>query len=111
MWIKDLSRRKFGSTSAERTKVSYSFSVKAATKAEAIKLANEQFDSVVADQPVHEADMPAARETAAAFINLLRDDADCDCGASISGYISTGPEGIYQSSINISTGLNQPRKK
>jgi len=90
--------------------MSYSFSVKAATKAEAIKLANDQFDGVLAGQPVHTVDMPAAREATAAFTNLLMDDPNCDVGLSINGSVWTTSEGLRQASININAGFNPPRK-
>jgi hypothetical protein len=89
--------------------MSYSFSVKGATKAEAIDLANKQFDDVEKNQPAHKADMPAARTALVAFIDLLVDDSAQDCGASVSGYLSWNDKGTYQSAVNISTGL-QPRK-
>jgi hypothetical protein len=96
--------------------VSYSFSVKAATKAEAIDLANKEFDSVLNSQPVHAADMPAAREAVAAFTNLLIDDDTCDVGLSVNGSVyavstsSSSVNGLRQASINIQAGFNPPRK-
>jgi hypothetical protein len=89
--------------------MSYSFSVKGATKAEVLELASKQFDSVEINQPPHKADMPAARAALEAFIGLLVDDPEQDCGASVSGYLSWNDKGTYQSAVNISTGL-QPRK-
>lgn len=95
--------------------MSYSFSVKGATKAEVITLANEQFDAVVVSQPAHAADMPAAKEVTAAFVNLLMDDDTCDVGLSINGSVyavatsSRKVNGLRQASINIQAGLNAPR--
>jgi copper(I)-binding protein len=89
--------------------MSYSFSVKAATKAEAIKLANEQFDAVEVAQPVHAADMPGAKEATAAFTNLLADDDKCDTTVSVNGSVWSPPEGLRQVSININVGLGAPR--
>lgn len=89
--------------------MSYSFSVKAATKAEAIKLANLQFDAVETGQPVHAVDMPAAKEATAAFTNLLADDDKCDTTLSINGSVYSTSEGLRQASININAGLSSPR--
>jgi hypothetical protein len=90
--------------------MSYSFSVKAATKAEAVTLANEQFDAILLAQPVHAADMPAAREAVAAFTNVLMDDPTCDCGLSVNGSVHATPEGFRQVTININAGFNAPRE-
>jgi hypothetical protein len=89
--------------------MSYSFSCKGATKEEVLGLVNGQFDQVEQNQPVHAADMPAARDAVAAFVNLLPDDADCDTGISVNGWISTVDDAVRQVSITITAGLNPPR--
>lgn len=90
--------------------MSYSFSVKAATKAEAIEAANKKFNEVEAQQPVHALDMSAAKAATAAFVNLLMDDAKCDTVLSINGSVYVPTEGPRQTSISINAGLDVPRK-
>ena len=90
--------------------MSYSFQVKGTTKADAIELANIQFDAVLSSQPVHEADMPAAKAATAAFANLLVDDAKCDTILTINGSVWSTSEGLRQASININAGFDAPRK-
>lgn len=58
--------------------MSYSFSVKAPTKAEAKAKVAEQFAAVVAGQPTHAADQNAAVACAEAFINTLADPNEGD---------------------------------
>jgi hypothetical protein len=96
--------------------MSYSFSVKGATKAQAIEAANKQFDAVEVAQPIHAADMPAAKAAVAAFTNLLMDDDTCDTTLSINGSAwalstsSPSVNGLRQASINIQAGFDAPRK-
>jgi hypothetical protein len=89
--------------------VSYSFSVKGATKAEVIQAANDQFDKVVNGQPVHAADMPAAMTAAQGFVNTLMDDANCDTTLSVSGSVYSTSEGVRQASISINAQFSAPR--
>lgn len=94
----------------KESSVSYSFQVKGATKADAIELAGVQFDAVEAGQPVHAADMPAAKAATAAFANLLVDDATCDTVLSISGSVWSTTEGLRSAQINVSAAFDPPRK-
>ncbi|KRQ11924.1 hypothetical protein AOQ73_05815 [Bradyrhizobium pachyrhizi] len=55
--------------------MSYSFTVKAATKNEAKAAVAVEFDKVVATQPIHARDKAAALTNANAVIDLLADDA------------------------------------
>lgn len=89
--------------------MSYSFSVKAATKAEALKMLSEQFDGVLTAQPVHAVDMPVARQATESFVNLAADDPNCDIGVSVSGSVYVPAEGLRQASISINVGFNPPR--
>ena len=90
--------------------MSYSFSVKGATKADAIEAANSKFDEVQAQQPVHALDMAAAKTATAAFTNLLGDDDKCDTALSVNGSVYVPAEGPRQVSITINAGLDAPRK-
>lgn len=51
--------------------MSYSFSVTAATKAEAKEKIAAEFDRVLASQPVHAVDRDAAQAAAEAFVEML----------------------------------------
>lgn len=53
--------------------MSYSFTVKAASKAEAKEKVDEAFSGIVAGQTVHKVDRDAAVAAAGAFIDLLAD--------------------------------------
>ena len=55
--------------------MSYSFSVKAASKAEAKAAVAREFDRVVETQPIHARDREAALANANAVIDLLADQA------------------------------------
>lgn len=69
--------------------MSYSFSVKAATKAEAKEAVAKYFDEpVIAHQPVHTRDRAAVLANASAVIDLLADDEAKDVQVSCNGYIS-----------------------
>lgn len=57
--------------------MSYSFSIKAATKAAALAAAAAKFDvEVVASQPVHKVDRDAALANARAHLDLIAEPAD-----------------------------------
>lgn len=90
--------------------MSYSFSVKGATKADAVTAANVEFDKVLVAQPVHSLDMEAAKTATAAFTNLLADDDKCHTVLSVNGSVYVPTEGPRQVSISISAGLDAPRK-
>jgi hypothetical protein len=69
--------------------MSYSFSVKAASKVEAVAKVAEQMASVVAAQPSHATDHDAAVAAAGAFIGLLVEPTAGQC-VSVSMYGSLG---------------------
>lgn len=54
--------------------MSYSFSIRAATKSEAKALVAGELDKVLAQQPVHAADRAPALAAAEAFIDVLTDN-------------------------------------
>jgi len=68
--------------------MSYSFSVKAATKAEAKTRVTEEFDKVVAAQPDHKHDSKQAQDAAEVFIDLLADDDTKHVSVSVTGSLS-----------------------
>lgn len=95
--------------------MSYSFSVKAATKAEAKDAVAEYFDKqVVASQPVHARDRTAVLANAGAVIDLLADDETKDIYVSCNGYVTwsytciTGEPPFSGVSITCSAGHVNP---
>lgn len=68
--------------------MSYSFQVKAPTKAEAVQAVTAKFDEVVKQQPVHARDRDAVLANAGCVINLLADDDSKDVIVSVNGYVS-----------------------
>jgi hypothetical protein len=68
--------------------MSYSFNVRARTKAEAIEKVRTELDKVVAQQPIHTEDADQALAAATAFINLLEEDLSQDVSVSVNGSLS-----------------------
>lgn len=68
--------------------MSYSFSVRAASKLLAKQLVAAEIDKVVASQPVHSTDKSQALAAADIFIDLLPDDESQDVTVFMSGYLS-----------------------
>jgi hypothetical protein len=68
--------------------MSYSFNIRAASKANARERAAQEFDSVVASQPVHAQDRTAALAALDAYLDLLVDDATRDIIVSVNGSVS-----------------------
>lgn len=76
--------------------MSYSFSVRGATKSDASAAIATELVKVVGSQPVHEADKQAAQDTADRFIGLLRDPGDSEqVGVSVSGSLSWREPGVF----------------
>jgi len=78
--------------------MSYSFSVRAATKAQALAAVTDKFAEVVLAQPVHAGDQQQALGCATVFIDLLMDDGQ-DVLVSMNGSIWKDQDGIKQTSI------------
>lgn len=74
--------------------MSYSFSVQAATKAEARAAAEAKFDAeVIKPQPIHERDKAAVLANVDSALALLADDPNYDVVVSINGYVSWNAAG------------------
>jgi hypothetical protein len=86
--------------------MSYSFNVKAATKAEAIAVVGEELDKVVQAQPIHERDRSAAAAAAEGIINALHDDPTRSLSVGVSGWISWS-EGdvVTQANVSVTASL------
>jgi hypothetical protein len=87
--------------------MSYSFSVTAASKAEAKQKIAAEFDSILASQPVHAADRASAQAAAEAFVDVLKDPAeDEQIAVSVNGYVSWRAEGEFTgASVGVSAGV------
>lgn len=92
---------------SQETIVSYSFGVRAATKAAALEAAAVKFDEVCASQPAHERDREPALQAAAAMVGLLADDANKDVSLTMSGWLSwQGADGPQVTGANLSTSAS-----
>lgn len=86
--------------------MSYSFTVRAANKSEAITKCEEEFDKVVAGQPIHAEDRNAAFYSVQKVIHVLADDPARGVNVSVSGYVSwTDGDVITQCSVNVGASL------
>lgn len=94
--------------------MSYSFNIRAATKAEAKAAVEAKFDEVIAGQPVHVRDRAAALANANAVIDLLADDDTQDVGVTCSGYVSWSgaepPETVPLTSASASASAGYLRR-
>jgi hypothetical protein len=68
--------------------MSYSFSVRGATKAQAKEKVAAELAKVVAGQPIHARDQAQAQAAADAFVDLLADDDAKDVVVSVNGSVS-----------------------
>jgi hypothetical protein len=76
--------------------MSYSFTVRAATKAEAKEKVQAAFSGVVKQQVTHEADHFAAVAAAEAFIDILADPEENDeVLVNMNGSLSWSSENVY----------------
>jgi hypothetical protein len=85
--------------------MSYSFNLRAATKADAKARVAAELAKVVQGQPIHEADRAQAQAAADAFIDVLPDDPSQDVSVNMSG--SVGWTGTYpQNHRLVSVGVH-----
>lgn len=68
--------------------MSYSFQIKAVSKASAKEMVAEKFAEIIAQQPVHARDHAAVLANANTVIDLLADDNTKDVLVSCNGYVS-----------------------
>ena len=81
--------------------MSYSFNVVRGTKADLALALNEEFDKVVASQPVHKTDIGQAEAAAKSLLDLMEDDPAQDLSASVSGSISMTDEKVLALSVSV----------
>lgn len=90
--------------------MSYSFSVKGATKDEALALVASEMEGVVKGQPVHAADGPMVNAAAKAATSILKVEADKSVYISINGSVScndwSSPEKQLESISGVSFNLS-----
>ena len=88
--------------------MSYSFSVRASTKAELISKADAQFEQMVQAHPEHAKDESQARAALASFLEVLTEDPAKDIVASCHGYLSwiTLPQGTDTLSCSFGCSVN-----
>lgn len=70
--------------------MSYSLRIKAATKDLAKQAVADEFDKMVANQPIHARDRAAVLANANAAVDLLADDDSQDVVVSFNGYVCWG---------------------
>lgn len=85
--------------------MSYSFSVRGASKAEAIEKAHAELDKVVALQPVHAVDVAQAKATVTAFVGVLPDDEARDIGISCNGSVCSNAGKTTSAGIGVTAYL------
>lgn len=90
--------------------MSYSFSIRAASKAEAVTMVAAKMAEVVAAQPVHAEDQGQAIGTAEAFIELLEADETKDVAVSMNGSIWKAETGVRSTSVTVNANLVEKEK-
>lgn len=86
--------------------MSYSFSVSAATKQEAIQKVADELAKVVAAQPVHSADQDQVNAAVNGFADsVLADDDAHDVHISVNGHLTSVNGDIHAVGVSISLGL------
>lgn len=91
--------------------MSYSFSVRGATKTEVTEKIASELDKVVAGQPVHAADKEQAKAAAASFVSILPElGEDQDYSVSMNGSVGGLWDGsalakLTSASVSVSASL------
>lgn len=89
--------------------MSYSFNVRAGTKAEVLEKVAAELNQAVADQPIHSADREQAEAAASAFLGILPEVDDKDYFISVNGSVGYQGEGeervITTASVGVSASL------
>jgi len=80
--------------------MSYSFQLKAPTKAAAKEAVAAKFDEVVAQQPIHARDRAVVIANASCVIDLLADNDSKDVVVSCNGYVSWPSGAIEEAQLS-----------
>jgi hypothetical protein len=84
--------------------MSYSFSIRAASKADALTKVQEQFKEVVRQQPVHVQDFEGALDAVDAYLGMLMTDDTRDVAVSVHGSVSYQWEaGVNEAQVALSS--------
>ena len=86
--------------------MSYSFSVRAATKAEVLTKVNAELDKVVAAQPVHAGDRQQAYAATEAFLEIIPESDDMDLSVSVHGSLGWTEDGADKVFSSASVGVS-----
>lgn len=85
--------------------MTYSFNVKADSKARAVDMVRARMSQVSQQQPVHNKDDLHVVATAKTFIGMLEDDDARDVQVSVNGSISTTEGGVQNVAVSLSAHL------
>lgn len=90
--------------------MSYSFSVRAASKAEAKEKIGAEFDKIVAGQAVHATDRSTAQDVAETFVDfMVEPDEGKEISVSVNGYLSWRAEGEFTgASVSVTASVINP---
>lgn len=93
--------------------MSYSFNVRAASKAAVMVLVAQQLAAVAAQQVCHATDQAQAEATARAFVDVLPDDESKDVYVSMNGSLGGAWEGntitkVSSASVSVTASLVDP---
>lgn len=85
--------------------MSYSFNIRAASKAAALLAIAAKLDDVVAQQACHQVDRAQVQQVVDVFVGMLPDDDSRDVNVSVAGYVSgswNGAELVALGSVSVS---------
>lgn len=82
--------------------MSYSFSVRAASKEAVLEKVHAELEKIVQQQPVHAVDKAAAFDVASAFVELLPADEGKDVHVSVNGSVYEPSDGLQSASVSVS---------
>lgn len=85
--------------------MSYSFNVRAPSKAEACTAVEAELAKVVASQPFHEADRATAQAAAESFVALLIDEPSMDVAVIMNGSVYMPNAGFQTVTVGITASL------
>ena len=89
--------------------MSYSFSIRASTKALAKAMVADRMAAVVASQACHAVDLQQALVTSSSVIDLLPEDVEREVAVSVSGYVSGTWDGtslVRLSGVSLTVGAS-----
>lgn len=85
--------------------MSYSFTLRAASKQSARRLLAAKFDEIVGMQPIRQRDITAITGAMNAAIDAVEDDPTHDVTVTCSGYAGTEGASVRHVTINVRVGL------